>query len=251
VSPTSGLMAQTAPCRVSFAMDKNVGVYKITSPSGRVYIGQSVNLAKRFKQYKRLDCKFQSKLYNSLLKYGVDAHKFEIIAECMPNELNALEAYYVDFYQSFNTEHGMNLKQGGSAQGEHSDETKRKISIGNKGKKRSDAAKKWNRERQLGNKSHVYGKKQSIQHRQKLSMSLKGHKVSDETRLKLSVARSKPINQFSLDGVLIKTHESTLSAAKELNANPIAIGRCVNGRSKTSWGFKWEKVNKNTDEQVH
>jgi group I intron endonuclease len=224
-------------------MEKIVGIYKITSPNGRVYIGQSVNVLKRFRQYKRLDCKSQTRVYRSFLKHGVNKHSFQILCECSEDELNNLESYYVELYQSFNTEHGMNLKSGGSAAGKHSDETKRKISIGNKGKKRSKEQIKWNRERQLGAKSHVYGKKHTDEHRRKVSMALKGHSVSDQARMKISEARKKPINQFSLDGVFIKTYESTLSAARDLNANPLAITACLNGRSKTSCGFKWEKAN--------
>ena len=48
-----------------------VGIYKITSPTGKIYVGQSCNMKKRFVKYKRLDCKSQSRLYNSLLKYWI------------------------------------------------------------------------------------------------------------------------------------------------------------------------------------
>lgn len=56
-----------------------VGIYKIISPSGKIYIGQSVNITRRFKQYKRLQCPQQTHLYNSFLKYGVNYHKFEVV----------------------------------------------------------------------------------------------------------------------------------------------------------------------------
>ena len=51
-----------------------IGIYKITSPSDRIYIGQSIDINKRFRKYYNLKCKQQPKLYNSLCKYGVDAH---------------------------------------------------------------------------------------------------------------------------------------------------------------------------------
>lgn len=56
-----------------------IGIYKITNPNGKIYIGQSTNIDKRFYRYKRLECKGQIKLYNSLKKYGWDAHIIEII----------------------------------------------------------------------------------------------------------------------------------------------------------------------------
>jgi len=37
------------------------GVYKITNPNGRVYIGSSVNIHKRFNEYKKLRCVSQKK----------------------------------------------------------------------------------------------------------------------------------------------------------------------------------------------
>ena len=47
-----------------------IGIYKITSPSGKIYIGQSKDIEKRFKAYKNLKCKGQPYIYRSLLKYG-------------------------------------------------------------------------------------------------------------------------------------------------------------------------------------
>ena len=44
-----------------------VGIYKITSPSGKIYIGQSNNLIQRQKDYiKTIHCKGQVRLYNSI-----------------------------------------------------------------------------------------------------------------------------------------------------------------------------------------
>lgn len=225
-----------------FVMDKIVGVYKITSPTKSVYIGQSVNILKRFKQYERLDCKSQPRLYNSLRKHGVKKHRFDVLCQCELHELNDIEAYYVDLYQSFNQSKGMNLKSGGSSTGHHSDETKRKISLAITGKKKTAAENEWNRIRQLGEKSHNYGVKFSKEHREKISKALMGHAVSAGVRNRLSVIRSKPIEQYTIDGVFIKQHNSTLQAARELNVNAIAITACLNGRSKTSCGFMWRKT---------
>lgn len=42
-----------------------IGIYKITNPKGKVYIGQSIDINERFKTYSYLKCKNQTKLYNS------------------------------------------------------------------------------------------------------------------------------------------------------------------------------------------
>ena len=78
-----------------------------------------------------MDCKLQVKLYNSFKKYGVENHRFEIICECEESQLNYLEMYLIRFYDTFNTEHGLNLTSGGEG-GKKSDETKERMSIDRK-----------------------------------------------------------------------------------------------------------------------
>jgi hypothetical protein len=47
-----------------------IGIYKITSPSGKIYIGKTKHFEKRIKQYKGLKEKDQRKLFYSFQKYG-------------------------------------------------------------------------------------------------------------------------------------------------------------------------------------
>lgn len=75
-----------------------IGIYKITNPENKIYIGQSINIEKRFKQYKKLDCKYQVRIYESLMFHGVENHVFEIVKECSKIELNNAERYYQDLY---------------------------------------------------------------------------------------------------------------------------------------------------------
>ncbi len=86
-----------------------IAVYKITSPSGRIYIGSSKNIKKRFQAYKMLNCKAQKKLYQSLKKYGYNNHKFEIIEECTIDILLKKEYEYGIFYNVLNPKKGLNL----------------------------------------------------------------------------------------------------------------------------------------------
>lgn len=76
-----------------------VGIYKITSPSNRVYIGQSKNIKERFSTYKSLkSTRFQTLLHRSFLKYGIINHTFEIIEECLIKDLNNRERYWQEYY---------------------------------------------------------------------------------------------------------------------------------------------------------
>jgi group I intron endonuclease len=70
------------------------GIYRFTSPSNKVYIGQAVNIKKRFCSYRYLNCKTQIKLYRSFLKYGFEKHKFEILEECSREKLNECEIFH-------------------------------------------------------------------------------------------------------------------------------------------------------------
>lgn len=85
-----------------------IGIYKITSPTGKIYIGQSVNIKNRIRRYKNIDCKAQKKLYNSLNKHGWNNHNFEILLECEISELNEKERYYQELFNCI-SKNGLNL----------------------------------------------------------------------------------------------------------------------------------------------
>lgn len=75
-----------------------IGIYKITSPSNRIYIGQSLNIEYRWKKYNNLNCKVQPKLYRSLKLYSSENHKFEIIEEIDKDLLDEREIYWKQHY---------------------------------------------------------------------------------------------------------------------------------------------------------
>ncbi len=84
------------------------GIYKITNPNGKVYIGQSRDLEKRKLQYSKYLKRYcrQVKLVNSINKYGWELHIFEIIEYCDFNYLNIRERYWQEYYDSI--EKGLN-----------------------------------------------------------------------------------------------------------------------------------------------
>jgi group I intron endonuclease len=138
-----------------------IGIYKITSPSNKIYIGQSIDIKKRFDSYRRMDKKNkkQTKLWNSFLKHGFLNHKFEIIEECSIELLNERERYYQDLHNVLsinglnclltktNTKKQLSSKESIEKQrlkmigkqcnlgNKHSKETKEKISLIHKGNK--------------------------------------------------------------------------------------------------------------------
>lgn len=103
-----------------------IGIYKITNPKGKIYIGQSIDIDDRCRRYRQGHCKGQKYLYASIIKYGWFNHKFEILETCSPEELNNLEIKYIAEYDSTNRNIGMNLSLGGQ-NSRHSEESKELI----------------------------------------------------------------------------------------------------------------------------
>lgn len=117
---------------------KKGSIYKITSPSGKIYIGKSLNVKRRIQRYKYLECKNQRLIYHSIKKHGWDSHKIEIIAEVDSCFIDYWEKFYIRKYKSFvrHYNNGLNLTEGGegSIGYKHTKESKNKMSVSKKGK---------------------------------------------------------------------------------------------------------------------
>lgn len=168
-------------------MNKICGIYKITSPSGKIYIGQSINIKRRIYEHTYNKSNKKSRIYKSILKHGWNAHVFEIIQECQEHELNDLEIYYIKFYNTFNTEHGMNLTEGGNCT-KMSEETKKKMSLVRKGRKA------WNRgikhTEETKTKMRLSAPKQhSKEHVTNQANTRRGIKMSEESKLRIGISR--------------------------------------------------------------
>src|SRR5574343_205909 len=113
-----------------------IGIYKITSPSGKIYIGQSNDIERRFYCYSVINnCDNQIRLKRSLLKYKPENHIFEIIEECSIESLNERERYWKKCNNVLG-EKGLNCKLSNTNAKNAllSDATKTKISKAHKGK---------------------------------------------------------------------------------------------------------------------
>lgn len=87
-----------------------IGIYKVTNLiNGKVYIGQSINIDERWKNYRNKNGK--GLLILALKKYGLENFKFEVLEECEPEQLNQLEIGYIQQYNS--NKIGYNILPGG------------------------------------------------------------------------------------------------------------------------------------------
>jgi len=120
-----------------------IGIYKITSPNNKIYIGQSINVPRRFISYKNTNQNISHiRLKNSFNKYGVENHIFEIIEICLIDKLNERERYWQDYYDVIGIK-GLNcrLTTTTDKSGYLSKEVKDKISKSHIGKKLSEETK--------------------------------------------------------------------------------------------------------------
>lgn len=115
----------------------NSGIYKITSPTYKIYIGQSKDLKRRKSEYKNNDVKLkaQRRLYNSLQKYGIEHHQFDIIEYCSEEELNCSERFWQDEFDVIGKD-GLNciLQDCGVERRVFSEDTRQKMSERTSGK---------------------------------------------------------------------------------------------------------------------
>jgi group I intron endonuclease len=185
-----------------------VGIYKITSPSGRVYIGQSWRIEYRWGWHRSGTKK--GLLAKSFNRYGFDNHKREVIhelpADVSQEVMDGYEQLYIDQYRELGFRM-LNLKDAGSFGKHHiesrkkiseslkghkrnlgrvmDEDTKMKISLANKGKKRDEATRERMSIKKIGNKNgagpgRVCGKRgpMSAETKMKIAERLKGNQNS-------------------------------------------------------------------------
>lgn len=273
----------TNPISVENIAVRHWAIYKITNPNGRVYIGKTHNLKKRISSYK---CNAGSKgriITRSAIKYGFDNHLFEVIdsfesdtAYASGKEIFWIRTYLsnVDKYPEHN---GMNVTDGGEGspgyrhRGEsiakmrnrkgkfnHSEESKKKISIGhlgrpkekNRGKSRSAEFKLNISQKAKGHKRNV-GRKhtpQSIANMcaaQKLNFKNQDAELRQKRIDRMTITKRAqmgiPILMFSLNGEYVMEHPSVNAAAKHLGIYMGGIYRCIIGKQKKSGGFIFKR----------
>lgn len=250
------------------------GIYAITSPSGRIYIGKSCNIYKRLIQYKNLHCDDQPILYNSLKKHSPEKHFFEIIIKIdglIENEvLNGHEKAFISMLRE-NKVSLMNLTIGGD---------------GVVGRKASEEERAANSKRQKEyyrtRRAAFFGKKHTEQTKKILSDKRKGRKITEEHLNKLLASRigAEPWNkgikyteeqkrnhpkpwigrkhleetilkmrnnkktkkciQYSKQGEFIKEWMSASEAFRETGVHRSDIASCCRGELLSAGGYIWK-----------
>lgn len=94
--------------------DKLVAVYKVTNTlTGKVYIGQSIDLRKRVSEYNTAARYEKTRAIDRVIaNYGTENFVLTILEECNKEVINDREAYYIELYKATNPEFGYNTKEG-------------------------------------------------------------------------------------------------------------------------------------------
>lgn len=211
-----------------------IGIYKIISPSANIYIGQSVDIERRFKNYKELkNCKSQTALYRSFLKYGPENHIFEILCECSESELNEKERYYQDLYSAIG-KNGLNcrLTKGSDRSGKLRAETVKKLSEARKNLSES-ARRNISLAQKNKCKSIVIRQSKTLSKNKKNTLRLKG--FNDKRKIKVGV--------FDLNsGEKLSEFDSIRECARVMNIDRKSISLSCKNIYPYAYGFKFSYI---------
>jgi group I intron endonuclease len=220
------------------------GIYMLTNKlTSDIYIGQSTDISKRFKNYFNLSY-IKSKdsfiINKALIKYGYYNFSVTILEYCDKYDLLVREQYYFD---KLNPQYNILKIAGSSRYFKHSEETKAKISKSLKGiyvNKKSalfghshtEGTKKLLSLKKAKDNNPLFGKTQSKDSTKLMKQMALGRRHSEDTKLKMSAIRGNPVNIYekcSSEGFkVIGSFVSARRAGKFLDISGSTVIRYMN-----------------------
>lgn len=186
-------------------MDSVCGIYAITcTPNGRVYIGSSVNISKRWKYHRfalRKGTHDNRHMQNAWNKYGEESFTFSIVLACNPCELIEREQSELNAQRDTGPVFNIGRVCGAEMRGrKHTPEARANMSAAQRGRVVSAECR--------AKLSEINkGKRHTPESRAKMSISNRGRIVSAEARERgASKMRGRPFTD---------AHKASLSAAKK------------------------------------
>lgn len=257
----------------SITKEKISGVYKIVSPTGKIYIGQSSNVWARIGLYKNGWTEQQPKLHRSFNKHEFKNHIFYLLEICDQNNILERETFYKQqVIDELGWDKALFCDLYDQGSGPRSEETCKKLSEGKKGIKHSKSHSNKGIPRpgfmteEIKEKIKLANQKpkppRTQEHNEKIGISqlgkskkhkgrvspMKGKTQSPESREKARLnnlgKNNKIVLQFDTNGNFIKEWESQNTAAESLGKKTgAAIGQCARGKYPTIYNYKWKYKN--------
>lgn len=224
-------------------------IYKLSSPSGKCYIGQTWDFKARKRKYRCLCCNAQPKIYNAIKKYGWKSFNVSFLDKAYnQTDLNNKEIFWIKHFDSVSK--GYNCKDGGG-QAKLSNEAREKISNANRGRVMSKETRRKMSDSKKGIKKtpeHVEkvaiknrGRKLSEAHKEllrnrvvtketriKMSKSATGRRLSDNAKKKLSdFNKGKVLTEENMDKFLKGAEKYRMENKELIKENAKKNGRSV------------------------
>lgn len=166
-------------------------------------------------------------------KYGWDNIEHIVIYDNLTeDEAKMLEQYMIQWYKTADRDYGYNISLGGDG-GNHSEETKKKISELQKGENNSFYGKGY---LITGDKHHMYGKHHSEETKKKISEKLKGKKTNGIN--KHNKETSKPVICLTTKRIFNSVNEG----GRTYGVDRSSIASCCKGKLKSAGKFNGEKL---------
>ena len=229
---------------------KKYTVYMHICPNNKKYIG--ITCQEPEKRWSRGSGYYSNKhFYNAIRKYGWDNIQHKILYKNLTKEqAETKEIELIAKNKSNNRKYGYNIQNGGNTIGTHSDETKLKISIANKGKIRNQEAREKNSKNKIGNKNflghhHTEKTKKLLSELKKGNKNCLGRKLSQETKNKISIShlKSEKKNKYKKSIICIETnikYNSIKEAGRILQINSRSIQKVCKGERQTAGKLHWK-----------
>lgn len=232
--------------KISRSTANRYWVYKLTSPSKRVYIGITSNIIKRFGCYKNLFTEGQPFLHKSLLKYGFENFNKEILhIGLSKNEAKSLEIEYVAIYKKKRI--SLNLTDGGDTGNHLRGEKNRKSKIIHQYSLTKEFIKEWHGSGEIERNLDLTGSGilYACKHNTFFSQGYFWCYPDDKYKL-LAFKQSKPgdtfripIVAFDLEGNYVQEFESAAEAARILNLSQGNIWMNLAGKKSKTGNYVW------------
>ena len=167
-------------------------IYQYTNTlSGLIYVGQTIEPARRLRQYTREVASNRSNprlIIQAMQHAGLDAFTYQVLAEATTaDELTRLEIHFIATLQANDPQYGYNRTTGGQcgAVGRIcSAETKAKMSLAKRGKIGRICSAETKAKIGLASRSRIC----SAETKAKIGLASRGRTCSDETKAKMSQA---------------------------------------------------------------
>lgn len=242
---------------------KKAGIYIIKNKlNNKVYIGKSVNITQRLIAHKHNLTKIvrdkrstNRYLYNAVQKYGWSNFECSVLEEITNVNDKLLlnrELYWIDYYNSTNSQYGYNLRRDSSTKCIVHEDTKSLISSLNKGKNNPNFNNKWTSDMKLSmskiaKERHSSGLYYTQEWKDKISEASsrgwsdkeKVAKMAEKVRLKNSKYK---FYQYDKELNLIEVHNSIHDIEIK---NPSFKRQCIysvcDGYKSSYKGYIWVK----------